>query len=120
MDRLDAVAVRVEEESAVVIGGVVLAQSRLSVAAVTGLHAATPERVDVLAGGSGERDVEVTRERSRVLCGCNREVVPLEELLPLRLSIEHGRIEAARCLEIGDADGHVVEHQRISIASPKE
>jgi len=46
VDRLDAVAVGVQQEAAVVVLAVPRARSRLPVAAVSGLHAGPPERSD--------------------------------------------------------------------------
>ena len=47
VDRLRAVAVRVEQEAAVVVGAVLGTQARLAVVAIAGVDSRLPERVDV-------------------------------------------------------------------------
>ena len=69
MDRLDAVAVRVEQERAVVVVAVVRPWPGRPVVGVPGLRARLPERVDVLVRGSNEPDVEALRDPVLVL-GC--------------------------------------------------
>ena len=91
-------------------------------ARLTGIDPAPPERLDVLLRRSRERDVEMPRHRVLVAGPSDREVAPLVEARPriARLA-EHGRVEAARRLAVGDPDHDVVEHGwRMSIASPKE
>ena len=106
----DAVPVRVEEKAAVVVGVVLRPQARLAVVAVAGLHPTLPEGVDVLPRLDSEGHVQVTREWSLLLHRRDREVVPLEEFVTYGLTVEHGRVEPARGLEVGDSDGDVVEH----------
>ena len=52
VDGLGAVAVRVEQERAVVVVAVPAARARLAGIAVAGAHAGLPERLDVLARGA--------------------------------------------------------------------
>jgi hypothetical protein len=66
VNRLRAVAVRVEEERAVVLGAVLGAEARSAVVGVAGLDPRLPERVDVGAGGGDEADVEVPGRRALV------------------------------------------------------
>ena len=49
MDRLDAVAVGVEQEAAVVVVAVLRPRTRLAVALEAGVHARLPGLVDALA-----------------------------------------------------------------------
>src|SRR3954468_21218623 len=117
---LHAVSVRVEEEPAVVVRVVLRAEARLTVARVTRVDACLPERVDLLAGARGETNMKMARHGMPVVGLCDAELVPLQVLAALRLSPEHRAVEAEAPLEVGHADRHVVEHQRISIASPRE
>src|SRR5439155_934272 len=111
---LGAVAVRVEQEGAVVVRAVLGTRPRRAVVPVTGSGADTPELVDTIWRGRDEPDVEPPRRgplRSRLR---QREVVPLVEVLvgsrPGNAErTQKGLVEPLRALAIGDADRHVVE-----------
>jgi hypothetical protein len=119
--RLDAVAVGIEDEAAVVARVVLRPQARLAVARVARIDAAPPESVDVLPRRSREGEVEVASDRMLLIRLREGEVVPLvEPVSPARRSAEHGLVEAPGSRPVGDADRHVVEHQSRSIASPNE
>jgi hypothetical protein len=113
VDGLDARAVRVEQEGAVVVVAVLRPRPGLAVRAAPGGDAGLPERVDLRAGRRHEADVQPP---GRLALG-EGEVVPLRELLVgVRLPDpdrrEHRLVEALRGLPVGDADRHVVEHRR--------
>jgi hypothetical protein len=98
---LDAVPVGVEQEGAVVVRGVLRPCARLAVAVVAGVHAAPPERVDLLPRRRDERDVQVAR-RSSLVRRREREVAPV--------GTEQRRVEATARLEVRSPDGDAVEH----------
>jgi hypothetical protein len=117
VDRLGAVAVRVEQEGAVVVVAVLGTQPGRPVVAVAGLRARPPEGIDVLARGRDEADVQPPRHRVLLVGLRQGEVVPFGEVLirggrfdPDRLEDE--AVEAHRGLTVGDADRDVVEHSR--------
>src|SRR4051812_2130172 len=118
--RLDAVSIGIEEEPAVVVRVVLRAWARLTVTRVSRVDSAAPEVVDLLPRVRGEPDVEVACHRVVAVGLRNTELVPLEVLAPLGLSLEQRLVEAPARLEVRDADRGVVEHQWMSIASPKE
>jgi hypothetical protein len=60
---LDVVAVGVEQEASVVVGALLGAGTRRSVAGVSGVHAGLPEQVDPIVIGRREADVETARGR---------------------------------------------------------
>src|SRR6266536_1524894 len=68
MHRLRAVAVRVEQEPAVVIRPVLGAWSRRAVVAVAGFDADAPELVDVLARRRDKADVQPPGGRVLAIC----------------------------------------------------
>jgi len=115
VDGLDAVAVGIEDECAVVARRVLRARAGRAVVAVAGARQRAPPCVDLLTRAGHERNVEVPRDRPVVTRPGDGEVVPLEEV-PIRDGLgdaEHGQrglVEAARGVEIGDADRDVVEH----------
>jgi hypothetical protein len=114
--RLDAVAVRIEEEGAVVLGAVLGPRSRLAVALVAGIQQTAPPRIDLHVRLRHEAAMQAARHRLPVRG--DREVVPLGEGLVLgRLAREVEELEAApveppRALEVGDADRDVIEKRR--------
>ena len=63
VNRLDAVAVRVEQEPAVIVGTVLRPRTGLAVAAVAGVDAGLPERVDVHSRRRDEADVQAPTHR---------------------------------------------------------
>ena len=115
VDGLGAVAVRVEQERAVVVVAVLAARARLAGVAVAGAHARLPERLDVLARRRGEGDVQPPRHAARVLGLAEREVVRLVpegrigQLDPDRR--KDRAVEAFRRRGIGGPDRDVVEHR---------
>ena len=123
--RFDAVAVGVEEKGAVVVRVVLRPQPRLAVARVARIGARLPEGIDLLARTRGEANMEMARHRMVVVSLRHRVVAPLVKGRARlhRLEAEHGEddvVEPATRLLVGGADRDVVEHQRTSIASPKE
>jgi hypothetical protein len=98
VDRLGAVAVRVEQERAVVVGRVLRALARRAVVAVAGGRADPPELVDELARRRQPGDVQAPRDRVVRVRGGEREVVPLGEVVArVRLlapeRAQQGRVE---------------------------
>src|SRR5947208_11269880 len=99
-DSLDVVAVRVEDEGAVV-ARVVVALARASVVAVAGRERGAVELVDGLVVGRRKGHVQLLGQRLPVLR--DREIAPLREpllgILPGELvakGSEHGRVERLR------------------------
>src|SRR5438477_345375 len=125
VDGLDVVAVGVEHEGADVARVVSRPQPRLAVARVARIDARLPEGIDLPARTRGEANMEMARHRMVVVSLRHRVVAPLVKG-PARLhrpEAEHGEddvVEPATRLLVGGADRDVVEHQRTSIASPKE
>ena len=78
--RLDAVAVGVEQEGAVVVRVVRGARSRRSVAAVAGVDPGLPEGVDGRAVGSAEADVKAAGHRMLAIGRDEVPVLPLDQL----------------------------------------
>jgi hypothetical protein len=120
---LDAVAVRVEEERAVIVTRVLRTQACLTVALVAGFDAALPERIDLGARARPEADVQTAR---RCVTVRDREVTPLGELRAAVAELagrsrllesdraQHGLVEALRRLTVADADRDVVDHSERS------
>jgi hypothetical protein len=81
VDGLGAVAVRVEQEGAVVVGAVPWPRPWLPVAWMTGLRADLPERVDVLARAGDERHVKAMGDRTVFPCLRDAKVARLVEVL---------------------------------------
>ena len=81
VDGFGAVAVRVEQEGAVVVVAVLRPQARLPVVLVPGLGPNAPERVDELARGGDEGDVQPARHGVLLVGLAECEVVPLHEVL---------------------------------------
>ncbi len=115
VDRLGAVAVRVEQKRAVVVLRVLRPRPGWAVVPIAGRGAGPPEVVDVRTRGRHEPDVEVPRGRLLRVGRRQREVVPLGEGLARVASLdsdraEHGLVEALRRLTVRGANRHVVEH----------
>src|SRR3546814_19511002 len=66
-DRLDVVAVRIDQERGVVVRAVVLAQSRRAVIAAAGLQPGTMEIIDRRPAVGGECQVHAARAGIRLL-----------------------------------------------------
>src|SRR5262249_40928883 len=79
VDGLDAVAVRIEKEAAVVVGRVLRPRAGLAVTRVPGPHPTPPEGVDVFRRASREGDVEVPCHRMLGVGLYHSEVLPLVE-----------------------------------------
>jgi len=116
VDGLDAVAVRIEQEGAVVVGAVGCARPGCAVARVTAVDPGLPEAVDGRAVGRAEADVQPAGQRVPVVDRTNVPVLPLDQLCVgvARLDAElgeDGAIEPLGGREIGHGDSHVVEHR---------
>ena len=114
VDRLDAVAVGIEEERAVV--GLVVDGPRagLAVARVPRPDPGVPERVDVVARAGDEGDVQTGRDGALGVGLGGAEVLPLVEVLGLvRQAVaegrEHGVVERPARGPVRDAHPDVVE-----------
>src|SRR5207249_11189937 len=109
VDRLGAVAVRVEEERAVVVVAVLRARTGWAVVPVARLRPDAPELVDLRARAGIEADVEAARHRMLAGRRGEREILPLGEVLvavrPLAADRpQHGLVEPLRRLTVGHAD----------------
>jgi hypothetical protein len=112
--RLGAVAVRVQQESAVVVRAVLRPRPRLAVVAVAGGNARLPEGVDVLARGRAEAQVQPARNRLVVCRRRQREVAPLGQPLVRRRLLDAEQpqqlaVERLRRVAIRAADPDVIE-----------
>jgi hypothetical protein len=121
--RLDAVAVRVEQERGVVAGAVPRARARSAVVAAARVDARPPERLDLLAVACAEGDVEPAREPVAGVDRADVPVLPLDEVGAgaARLGAEraqHGPVEALRRGEVRDGDLDVVEHRGEATGAP--
>ncbi len=119
VDRLGAVAVRVEQEGAVVAGGVLRPLARFAVALVAGVDTRLPEGIHVVAGPSDERDVKMARRRPLGTCLRDAEVVPFVEMLARVRDVvaedaEERFVELPTRAAVGHADPHVVPHREDS------
>ncbi len=115
VNRLDAVAVRVEQEAAVVVGAVDRAGAGRAVVEVAGRHPRAPEGVHRLTARRTEADVEATGQGVRTIGGADRPVLPLDEpgVRVARLDAQHGEdrpVEALGRGQVRDGDPDVVEH----------
>ena len=115
MDGLDAVAVGVEQERAVVVRLVVGSLSRSSRVDQPVGRAHAPERVHVRATRGHEPDMESAGHRSRLRRLQKREVVPLDEPF-VRVChfdpelAEHGPVDRLGRAAIGHPNRDMVEH----------
>ena len=115
VDRLDAVAVGVEQEPAVVRGAVLRARPRRAVVAVPRVGAGLPERIDLRAVAGAEADVEPASHGVLAVCRTDVPVVPLDQL-GVRIAgldaqdAQDGAVEALGGREVRDGDADVVEH----------
>src|SRR5436190_21017727 len=110
-----AIAVRIEQEGAVVAGRVLRPRARRAVVAVAGLGSDPPELVDVLARRRDERDMEPPRHGLLLGRLREREGVPLGAELAAMALLDSDReqnrlVEPLRSRAVRGADRDVVEH----------
>src|SRR5581483_5328195 len=77
VDGLGAVAVRVEQEGAVVPLVILGSPTWFPIARIARVNARSPERVDLRFGRRHERDMEPARQRVLIRGGRGREVAPV-------------------------------------------
>ena len=115
MDRLDAVAIRVEQERAVVGRAVVRARPRRAVAGVPRVDPGPPERVDLRAVARAEANVQPAGDQVLAVRRTDPPVVPPDDVgarvtRPGAQGVQHGAVEALGGREVRVVDTDVVEH----------
>ena len=115
VDRLDAVAVRIEQEAAVVAGAVDRARAGRAVVRVTGGDPRLPEGVDGRAIRRAEDDVQAAGHRIIAVHRAEAPVLPLDQpgVRVARLDAEHGEHGAVEALGRGEV-GHGAPRGRTS------
>src|SRR5947207_6630744 len=114
VDGLEAVSVWVADEGTVVVRCVLGPLAGLAVVGVARRGHGSPPRVHRIARALDQSHMEIACHRPIITRGRDRQVFPLEEVrasvrLPITELCERELVAAAGGLEVGDADGDVVE-----------
>src|SRR5207248_6704166 len=114
VDGLEAVSVWVADEGTVVVRCVLGPLAGLAVVGVARRGHGSPPRVHRIARARDQSHMEIACHRPIITRGRDRQVFPLEEVrasvrLPITELCERELVAAAGGLEVGDADGDVVE-----------
>ena len=115
VDRLDAVAIRIEQKAAVVVRGVDRARPGRTVVRVTSVDPRLPESVDSHSVRRAETDVQAAGHRVLAVPRADPPVLPPDHVGGLRSSARRpARTErcgrSAPTREVRHSDPHVVEH----------